>query len=126
MQKGYGFIHFSNSSEGIQASFNVIAAIPQIDVDGVTYIIEASNNLKSRIDALVKDSPEVAEELSDAKAFILNANSRRQTNHGNNGYGYNNNYNNGYNRNRNNVSVIVYVYIQNIYLYIYTFIGILQ
>ena len=100
MQKGYGFIHFSNSSEGIQASFNVIAAIPQIDVDGVTYIIEASNNLKSRIDALVKDSPEVAEELSDAKAFILNANNRQRT-HNNNGYGYNNGYNN-YNRNRNN------------------------
>jgi len=93
LQKGYGFIHFSNSSEGIQASFNVIADIPQIIVDGVIYVIEASNNLKSRIDAIVQDTPEAADELSDAKAFIMNSGGG-----GNNSRGPGNR--NGYNQNQ--------------------------
>jgi RNA recognition motif-containing protein len=94
LQKGYGFIHFSNSSEGIQASFNVIADIPQIIVDGVIYVIEASNNLKSRIDAIVQDTPEAADELSDAKAFIMNSGNN------NNNHGRGGNRNNGYNQNQ--------------------------
>ncbi len=77
----------------------MIADIPQITVDGVVYVIEASNNLKSRIDAIVQETPEVADELGDVKPLILNSGSTNSYR----GHGMHNNsryagghYNNGH------------------------------
>ncbi len=51
----------------------MIAEIPRITVDGIVYSIEASNNLVSRIDAIIQETPEVACDLGTIKPLIMRA-----------------------------------------------------
>jgi hypothetical protein len=44
-QSGYGFVHFSGDSAGVEAAIQAVANIDNATIDGVTYNVELSKNL---------------------------------------------------------------------------------
>jgi hypothetical protein len=50
-QSGYGFVHFSCDSAGIEAAFQAVAALDNSTIDGITYNVELSKNLLKQFNA---------------------------------------------------------------------------
>lgn len=52
IQKGYGFVHFDESSggtDGVEAALNAVVNTPQMLIDNVLYICEVSRNLQAQL-----------------------------------------------------------------------------